>query len=138
MSDSGCEQADQLLCRLCLQLMSYGSMTGEAYVSDITLAFLEDTNQYIANYTNAGRFVESQESEVKMSSFSFLQGEPEYETPAAPRSNGYIRWGRDAGCDFVNARPVAWEDRCVTILVRSPIFRLFLPPPRALALTYNS
>ena len=33
------------------ELMSYGTNSGRVYFSDLTLAFLEDTNQYIANYS---------------------------------------------------------------------------------------
>jgi hypothetical protein len=38
--------------------MSYGSSSGEVYLSDATLAFLEDTGQYIANYSMAGRLAD--------------------------------------------------------------------------------
>ena len=34
--------------------MSYGSGSGQIYISDLTLAFLEDTGQYIPNYLMAG------------------------------------------------------------------------------------
>ena len=32
------------------ELMSYGSLTGESYLSDLTLAFLEDTGFYQPEY----------------------------------------------------------------------------------------
>lgn len=32
------------------ELMSYGSGSGQVYISDLTLGFLEDTNQYIVDY----------------------------------------------------------------------------------------
>ena len=36
------------------EVMSYGTLSGEVFLSDLTLAFLEDTGHYIANYSNAG------------------------------------------------------------------------------------
>jgi hypothetical protein len=41
------------------ELMSYGSNTGQTYISDLTLAYLEDTNHFFANYSNAGFIVTS-------------------------------------------------------------------------------
>jgi hypothetical protein len=39
------------------ELMSYGSLTGESYLSDLTLAFLEDTGFYQPEYDEAGRLL---------------------------------------------------------------------------------
>ena len=36
------------------EVMSYGTATGEVYLGDITLAFLEDTGQYKGNYAICG------------------------------------------------------------------------------------
>jgi len=36
------------------EIMSYGGGTGEGYLSDLTLAFLEDTGHYRMNYSYAG------------------------------------------------------------------------------------
>ena len=96
------------------EFMSYGSFAGEVYVSDLTLAFLEDTNQYIANYTVAGRLVEPTAVEADTDIFNFLVSSDasEYEPPP-PLSVGYLRWGRGEGCDFVNKGPVHWPERYV-------------------------
>jgi hypothetical protein len=39
------------------QLMSYGSGSGESYISDLTLAFLEDTGHYVVANGTGGRLV---------------------------------------------------------------------------------
>ena len=39
------------------EVMSYGSYTGESYLSDLTIAMLQDTGHYIGNHTVAGRLV---------------------------------------------------------------------------------
>jgi hypothetical protein len=36
------------------ELMAYGFSSGESYLSDLTLAFVEDRGQLIANYSAAG------------------------------------------------------------------------------------
>ena len=96
------------------ELMSYGSHAGEAYVSDLTLAFLEDTNQYVANYSRGGVLLEPPAVEYKeaTSVVSFMQtSSAMVVTPPSPHTPGYLRWGRGAGCDFVQAGPAAWPER---------------------------
>ncbi len=96
------------------ELMSYGSHAGEAYVSDLTLAFLEDTNQYIANYTRGGVIVPPPPVEYKeaTSIVSFMQSSSaQIVDPPAPLTPGYPRWGRYAGCDFVQSGPAKWPKR---------------------------
>lgn len=99
------------------EYMSYGSGSGETFISDLTLAFLEDTGHYVANYSAAGRFLPStaQEAAVIAQSFFTSDSEPEQVDPAtAPRSPGAMRFGRDVGCDFVLGNPRNWPEsyRC--------------------------
>ena len=36
------------------EVLAYGENTGESYISDLTLAFIEDLGFFIANYSHAG------------------------------------------------------------------------------------
>ena len=98
------------------ELMSYGTYSTATFVGDITLAFFEDTGQYVANYSVAGTiptgvpnaddygasnnaFVASQSVDTTVSG---------YVPPAAP-SPGALLWGFGAGCDFVNAPATDWS-----------------------------
>lgn len=89
------------------EIMSYGTGSGQTYVSDLTLAYLEDTNQYIANYSMAGKLTPEITDDFKLSGISFLQGTSSsgsYTPPPAP-SKGMLTWGRNAGCAFLNQHP---------------------------------
>jgi len=98
------------------ELMSYGSSVGEVYVSDFTLAFLDETLLYSVNYTAAGgRLVVPEAADFTIKTFDFLravdsQSEDRYDPPA-PRSPGYPRWGRGQGCAFVHSSPNQWNTR---------------------------
>ena len=76
--------------------MSYGSMVGEVFVSDLTLAFLEDTNQYIADYSKAGPLVPESGSEPPTVAVeTFYTSALVEETPPEPTlTPGALRWGR--------------------------------------------
>ena len=94
------------------EFMSYGSSMGEEYVSDLTLAMLEDTNQFIANYSMAGPMIEALDTPLRQSAAPTLLAasqETRY-TPPEPRPPGFLRWGRGAGCDFVNGAPGSWPE----------------------------
>ena len=95
------------------EVMSYGARSGEVYLSDITLAFLEDSGHYVSNYTSAGRLVEGSANEpVKTSSWFASTARPATEVEmqnSTTRGPGYIRWGREAGCEFVTAAPKDWS-----------------------------
>ena len=72
-------------------------------MSDLTFAFLEDTNQYILNYTLAGRLVVP-ESDVleKLGSFLFITGSVVVDDVIPPTpAPGQLRWGRNQGCGYV-------------------------------------
>ena len=93
------------------EFMSYGSGSGESFISDLTLALLEDTGHYVANYSAAGRFLPStaQEEAAIAESFFTADSDPEQvDDPTPPRSPGALRFGRGAGCDFVLGNPREW------------------------------
>jgi hypothetical protein len=101
------------------EVMSYGLSTGEYYVSQLTLKFFEDSNQYIVNYTaGTQRFVEATPSDNQLASdiFSNLfseKAEEGYNQSNRSWGSGYQRWGRNQGCDFFWRRPSAenWTER---------------------------
>ncbi|KAK3243697.1 hypothetical protein CYMTET_46666 [Cymbomonas tetramitiformis] len=97
------------------EVMSYGTATGEPYISDLTLAFLEDTGYYLANYSMGGRFVEPTTSTPQNSDLGILfdlasatEGYLEDYTPPQERNPGALRWGRKEGCGFVKEKASAW------------------------------
>lgn len=105
------------------EIMSYGDKTGESYLSDLTLAFLEDTGYYKANYSLAGRLNPPSAQENKTHKHSFLLKDmskvviPEdTDVLDATITPGYIRWGRHQGCNFIRKSPSEWSDKytCVT------------------------
>eukprot|EP00501_MAST-03F_sp_TOSAG23-6_P000289 GSMAST32.ASY1.ANO1.296.1 assembled CDS len=81
------------------ELMSYGSGTGEPYLSDITLAWFEDTRQYIVRKDKNGNFAVEKNADSSLFSSDTKTG---VET-ARIRTPGYLRWGRHQGCTFVNS-----------------------------------
>ena len=85
------------------ELMSYGSNSGQVYVSDITLAYLEDTGHYLANYSMAGPIVAPLYDEAvslgTTSSFVDTMGNTYVAPPPLPP--GIPRWGYQGGCDFL-------------------------------------
>ncbi len=96
------------------EVMSYGTLSGEAYLSDMTLAFLEDTGHYIVDYSLAGRLVMPttpaplKERESLFGAKARAATEEEKTNGAKTRGPGYIRWGREAGCDFFTGSISKW------------------------------
>lgn len=94
------------------ELMSYGTLSGQVYVSDMTLGYLEDTGQYIANYTMAGPIIkvgDSEYAEMIRNATSHTEtgdgdGSDVYQPPDPPPL-GAPTWGYKAGCDFLNGNP---------------------------------
>lgn len=94
------------------ELMSYGTLSGQVYVSDMTLGFLEDTGQYIANYTMAGPIIkvgDSEYAELIRNATTHTEtgggdGSDVY-TPPDPPALGAPKWGYKAGCSFLNGNP---------------------------------
>ena len=93
------------------EVMAYGARSGQTYVSDITLAWLEDSGHYVANYSSAGRLVAgSFNAATRTNSFfaSARRQATEAEMGATKRGPGYLTWGREAGCDFLTKAPSDW------------------------------
>ena len=94
--------------------MSYGTLSGEVYLSDLTLAFLEDTGHYTANYTNAGRLVKPSTNTLVDASGFFTNDkvvtQEMLDKNAKVYSPGYLRWGRGEGCAFYNNAPAEWPE----------------------------
>ncbi|KAK3269811.1 hypothetical protein CYMTET_21763 [Cymbomonas tetramitiformis] len=96
------------------ELMSYGEGVGEPYISDLTLAFLEDTGYYVANYSHAGRLVEPSAPHLHYQPLNFLltssaEGPVDGYTPPPEQSPGMLRWGRGEGCSFLQGRAEGWS-----------------------------
>ena len=87
------------------ELMAYGRQTGTTFLSPLTLAMLEDTNQFVANYDVAGPI--GAQSTLAREATRLHTGN---ETLALPNTLAEIlpgtrldwpMWGFKAGCDFV-------------------------------------
>jgi hypothetical protein len=91
------------------ELMSYGSGSGQVYISDATLGFLEDTNQYIVDYSYAGPIVTTADVDdfSGLAGLSFLTTNeaPSGYVPPPPPPPGKMRWGAGAGCGFLDGKP---------------------------------
>lgn len=94
------------------EVMSYGTGTGETYMSDLTFAHLEDTNQYIANYSYTGNLVEMTGDTGGKGAPSKMEIVPqEGWVPPVVYSPGQLRWGRNEGCAFVENSAAEWSDQ---------------------------
>ena len=88
------------------ELMSYGANSGQVYLSDITLAFLEDTGHFYANYSKAGFIVvSSYSSDAAATTVSravpFLGEGGNTYVPPPPAPPGAPRWGYKQGCAWL-------------------------------------
>eukprot|EP01138_Halocafeteria_seosinensis_P015489 gb/GECG01015807.1/.p1 GENE.gb/GECG01015807.1/~~gb/GECG01015807.1/.p1 ORF type:complete len:909 (+),score=86.63 gb/GECG01015807.1/:1-2727(+) len=91
------------------EFMSYGGASGEVYISDLTLAFLEDTNQFRVNYSNAGLLVQPTEVSFRLGGPLFLaRGTVTREEPPEPDTPGTLTWGKMEGCTFVKGSARNW------------------------------
>jgi hypothetical protein len=98
------------------ELMSYGSGSGDVYVSDLTVAMLEDTNHYRApdySLMTGSLYDEAATDALALAGFAFLRGSPAVDSsPPAPRPPGALRWGAGQGCGFVLGDPsLEWDSR---------------------------
>lgn len=99
------------------EVLAYGENTGESYISDITLAFIEDLGFFVANYSHAGRFGDpAQEPFVDTTSIlTKLQSGPGsdfvHTFDDEVSSPGHLRWGRNEGCEFVFGSPAEWPEQ---------------------------
>lgn len=108
------------------EVMAYGLLSSEPYLSDITLAYLEDSGHYVANrtyavgcdrygttgctnfsYEGGGRFMEASATDYTESYLSSLfAGDDVFEPESVDvKSPGYLRWGRGQGCEFFREKP---------------------------------
>ena len=74
---------------------------GEIYLSDLTLAFLEDTNQYVANYSYAGAITPSASSDEMVLGVLPFRSKAVRQDPGKGVANGTLgalRWGSGGGC----------------------------------------
>jgi hypothetical protein len=85
------------------ELMSYGSNSGQVYISDLTLGYLEDTGHYIVNYSMAGPIVAPTFDEAVSlgTTETFLDETGAPFVAPAPLPAGIPRWGYQGGCDFL-------------------------------------
>lgn len=108
------------------EILSYGINSGEPYLSSLTLAFFEDTNQYLVNYSMAGRLLEVSASTADSSSYKSIPFLPDASTAADSGSDpanagnstrlvhadtfpdGALRWGAGKGCAFVTGSAGDW------------------------------
>ena len=90
------------------ELMSYGSNSGQIFISDLTLGFLADTGYYIVDYSKGGAIV-TPSTDNSMSIGSPTQMIPTSGSSSMPVPTplpaGAQRWGLNAGCDFLNGDP---------------------------------
>ena len=89
------------------ELMSYGSNSGEVFLSDITLGFLEDTGFYLVDYSKAGSIVTpTTDNTINIGTAKQMAqtGTTTVPTPT-PLPVGAQRWGLNGGCAFLNGDP---------------------------------
>ena len=86
------------------ELMSYGANSGQVYISDLTLGYLEDTGHYLVDYSKAGAIVAPSYDDSGIAGLpsTFPDGATgnTYVAPPALR-RGIPRWGYQAGCTFL-------------------------------------
>lgn len=92
------------------ELMSYGTGTGETIFGDITFAYLEDTHQYIANYSKAGRLLPPSGDTGKDQEYEVKVQRPDDFEPPFTHTPGELRWGKNEGCDFLFGNPGEWHE----------------------------
>jgi len=111
------------------EVMAYGLLSSEPYLSDVTLAYLEDSGHYLVNrtyatgcdrygttgctnhtYSMGGRFMEATATDFSQSFLSALfAGSDSFdESLVVTRTLGFLRWGRLQGCDFFMQSPDSW------------------------------
>ena len=92
------------------EIMSYGGGSGEPYVSDLTLAFLEDTGHYRCN-ASAARSLYASEPRPEAQGAS-LEKPPKVvsDSPTGGlQSLTAMRWGKGEGCQFTFGSVLGWS-----------------------------
>lgn len=95
------------------ELMSYGTGSSETIIGDITLAYLEDTNQYIANYSQGGRLHASDTDTSTRADASAIEVTPGDDFEPRTLSPGMLRWGKNEGCEFVRGSAADWPEEYI-------------------------
>ena len=115
------------------EVMAYGLLSSEPYLSDVTIAYLEDSGHYLGGreyigncgryggtgncydykWNFGGRFMEATATEISDSLFQSLFGGSDTfdESLIVTRTPGYLRWGRHQGCDFFEESPNTWSSK---------------------------
>ena len=83
------------------KILSYGNNSGESYLSDLSLAYLEDTGHYVANYSNAGWLIPHSVSETAVDSMLVPLTQNDGPSQKYPLSPGFRLWARQEGCNLV-------------------------------------
>lgn len=93
------------------ELMSYGSGSGQVYVSDLTFAYLEDSNQYKCNASMGGKLSPDTIDDWTGQNLGVADSSTVYVPPPA-LSRGFPTYGRGQGCSFLTGLPSAvWPAR---------------------------
>jgi len=92
---------------------SYGSGSGQVYISDFTFAYLQDTDQYLVNKTMGGKLSPDVVDQFVSAGVSLGTADStDTYTPPAPKTPGYPTWGRGEGCAFLDGHPkTSWPAR---------------------------
>eukprot|EP00501_MAST-03F_sp_TOSAG23-6_P000134 GSMAST32.ASY1.ANO1.137.1 assembled CDS len=92
-------------------VMSYGGGTGEPYLSDITLAFLEDTRQYALLQALQQQLLQALKNQRIPTPLNLMSKTITDLSLASVRTPGFLRWGRGEGCRFLRGSAGAWSDK---------------------------
>lgn len=89
------------------EVMAYGSGSGQIYLSDLTLAFLEDTGHYVADYSKAGYIVSPAYDSYSGAGVALKDATNKATNyvPPPPLAPGAPRWGYKGGCSFLEGNP---------------------------------
>lgn len=97
------------------EYMSYGTSSGESYVSDLTVAMLEDTGHYLVpDYSKFTGILYEESTALVTADGTSVTG---YTPP--PFTPGALRWGRSGGCGFVLGDPrKEWDPELFCLTTR--------------------
>ena len=88
--------------------MSYGTGSSQALLSDLTLSYLADTEQYLVNFSYGGLLFPSSSTSALSGNIGVPMAAPGV-VAAKSLSPGWPLYGRGAGCGFLTGPPaIAW------------------------------
>lgn len=114
--------------------MSYGTGSGSTFLSDLTLAFLEDTGQYVADHSWAGPLVPAASPDYTPDVLARDDSAAAFVRPAP--SPGALTWGAGCGCAFTASSARNWPTDYTCSKVRRgklPLNQLQLYPCSSIA-----